>query len=484
MRMVEREGYKGNTGLLSRYLLIVFMVGVLAFPGGWGCANIIPPGGGPIDSLPPQPVAALPKDSALRVDLLQSKFTLQFDEFIELKNATEQVIISPYPAKNPLIESKLKTLSVKFKDTLLPNTTYTIDFGNAVADINEGNIQKNFTYVFSTGNHIDSNHLSGRVLTAETGKVDSTLWAVLYSKQEDSTISKENPRYVARVNGKGYFRFDRLPPGQFYLYALKDADGNKRYNQPIESIAFLNQPLLLPADSLSPILYAFATEKEKKPVKPKTADKTKDDKLSYQSNLTGGNFDLLDTLTLTFPRKITNVNRELIRMTEDSIEKNKNFELVYDSLESRLKLITAFKPGTSCKLYLNKGFAADSAGRITAKNDTLRFRVKEEKEYGSLRIRFNNLNFSNKPVLLFYQNESIRHRVALNKNEFYARLFRPGNYQLALLYDTNGNETWDAGDFFANPKKQPEIVHAIEKECSVKENWDNELEINLFTPTP
>jgi hypothetical protein len=133
---------------------------------------------------------------------------------------------------------------------------------------------------------------------------------------------------------------------------------------------------------------------------------------------------------------------------------------------------------------LEKGFAADSAGRTIAKNDTLRFKVKEEKEYGSLRIRFNNLNFSGKPVLLFYQNENIRHRFVLNKNEFYARLFRPGNYQLALLYDTNGNETWDAGDYFATPKNQPEIVYSIDKECVVKENWDNELEINLLNSTP
>ena len=173
------------------------------------------------------------------------KITIIFDEFIELKSASEKVLISPFPDKQPQIEHKLKTITIRLKDSLLPNTTYTIDFGDAVVDLNEGNILKNFQYAFSTGASIDSNEIRGRIILAETGKTDSTMFAVLYNKQEDSTVAKQKPMYVARVDGQGNFRFTNLPTGAFYLYGLGDVDGNKQYNQPIEQFAFLDSPIVV-----------------------------------------------------------------------------------------------------------------------------------------------------------------------------------------------------------------------------------------------
>ena len=131
------------------------------------------PTGGPKDSIPPRLVSASPTLNSTNVK--GNKITLTFNEYIDLKEAQTNVLISPLPKKQPSIDFKLKTVTVKLKDTLLPNTTYSINFGNAIVDNNEGNPLKDFTYVFSTGNQIDSFTLSGKVILAETGKYDSTI---------------------------------------------------------------------------------------------------------------------------------------------------------------------------------------------------------------------------------------------------------------------------------------------------------------------
>jgi hypothetical protein len=133
---------------------------------------------------------------------------------------------------------------------------------------------------------------------------------------------------------------------------------------------------------------------------------------------------------------------------------------------------------------LAKGFAKDSSGRSSIQNDTIRFRVKEEKEYGSVRVRFKQLDLSRNPRLILYENETIVHNEALMNNEFFIKLFKPGSYQLAILYDKNGNGIWDSGDYFSKPRKQPEIVQAIDKPMTVKANWDNEMDIELISNNP
>ena len=461
-------------------ILFLFVTSLFFAP---GCANIVPPSGGTKDTIPPRLIKAVPKDSALNIN--GSKITLQFDEFVELQNAAEQTIISPLPQKQPQIESKLKTVTVRFKDSLKPNTTYTIDFGNALADINEGNIQKNFRYIFSTGNYIDSLSLSGRIILAENGKTDSTLWALLYNKEEDSTVFKESPSYITRVNSKGFFQFENLPAGTYYVYGLGDADGNKRYNQSIETFAFSDRSVTIPGDSLIQTLYAFAAEKDKKrDISASGNNITSADKFIYQTNVKNGALDLMDTLTINFKLPLAAFNKKGVTLYEDSTLITNNPEINLDSQQRNLMLITTLRAGGRYKLILPKEFARDSSGRSLSQNDTIAFRVKEEKEYGSLRLRFSQLDLSKKPVLLFYQNGAIQYSFPLRDAEFYMKLFKPGTYSLAILYDTNGNGSWDPGDYFSKNRKQPEIVIAINKEVIVKENWDNETEIGLLGNTP
>src|SRR5690349_3991946 len=204
-----------------------------------GCANIVPPMGGPRDSLPPQLVKINPRDSA--TNFTGKKIVIEFDEFVQIDNIQENLLVSPVPKINPIVESKLRTVTVTVKDTLQPNTTYSIDFGNAIKDINEGNILKNFTYVFATGKSLDSLKLTGKVFIAETGKTDSTLIVMLHTSQDDSAVIKEKPRYIARVDKDGNYAFSNLPSGSFALFALKDEGGQRRYLSNSQLFAFANE---------------------------------------------------------------------------------------------------------------------------------------------------------------------------------------------------------------------------------------------------
>ena len=460
------------TFLLFTGLLAIYIISNIS------CANIVPPGGGPRDSLPPVLVSAVPEDSA--INSTQQKVSITFDEYIELKNANEKILISPFPSKQPLIESKLRTVTIRLKDSLLPNTTYSIDFGDAIVDLNEGNVLKNFRYTFSTGNKIDSNELTGKVLLAETGKTDSTMFALLYTKEEDSTVAKELPKYVARLDSEGKFRFTNLPEGRFYLYALKDEDGNKKYSQPIEQFAFLDSPIIISASTKPVTLYAFAAEKEKPRattiVTPKgTTIRT----LLYTSNLENSTQDFQDSFKLSYQKPIKQFDSSKIRLYIDSNTIVNDVKIKNDTTNKKLILFTAWKPGSTYHLFLDKDYAADTSGLTAARNDTITFRVKSEKEYGSVRLRFKNIDTSKHPVLMFYSNDKLFASYPINGKEWYSKLFKPGNYQFAILYDTNQNGVWDAGDYFNKKKRQPEVVQNLTNTISVRDNWDNELLIDL-----
>lgn len=445
-----------------------------------GCANIVPPGGGPRDSLPPVAVASIPKDSGTFVK--EQKISIVFNEFVELKNANEKIILSPYPEKEPVYEYKLRTVTVRLKDSLLPNTTYNINFGDAIVDLNEGNVLRNFEFSFSTGGSIDSNSLSGKVILSETGETDSTMFALLYKKMEDSTVVKEKPVYVARVDAQGNFRFNNLPAGQFYVYALKEEDGNKRYNSPLEQFAFLDSVINIGTTTPTVQLYAYAAEKQKPKAQSAQADKTKG--LLGAANIASGAFDFLDTFTITFPKPVRTLDVSKIKLVQDSVQTISNFTVKNDSVRKQIQIINSWKPGSKYQLFLDKGYATDTSGLAVLKVDTLAFRVKAEKEYGSLRIRFSGIDTASNPVLLFYSNKEVTGRYPFNGKEFYQKMFKPGNYTIGILYDLNKNGIWDAGDYFSKPKRQPELVQPISKEVLVKDNWDNELVIDTAAKEP
>ncbi len=451
-----------------------------------GCANMIPPQGGPRDSLPPQLIKASPGDSTR--SFTGTRITFSFNEFVDLQNIQENLLVSPSPKINPSVESKLNTVTVRLKDSLESNTTYSLNFGNAIKDYNEGNVMKGFTYIFSTGRYIDSMELHGKVLLAETGKVDTTLIVLLHSNDGDSAVVKERPRYIAKLDGKGNFVFKNLPPKTFYLYALKDEGGTHRYFSDKQLFAFADSPVVVQSKTGPVTLFAFASKQAglqtilpslNTGTRKKGAAETEDKRLKFQTNLINNQQDLLVNFIMTFEQPLRLFDSSRIRLyTDSAYTPSTAYKFEKDSNNRKLQLAVTWKENTLYHIILDKGFADDSSGKKLLKTDTLSFKTKKLAEYGSLQLKFRNLDLAKNPVLQFVTNDFIYKSFPLGSSSFSQQLFLPGDYELRILYDENKNGKWDPGNFFGK-HKQPEIVKPIERKISVKPAWQNEVEIAL-----
>lgn len=446
-----------------------------------GCANIVPPSGGPRDSLPPVLTKASPGDSTRNFTGNRISFT--FNEFIELQNAQQALIISPLPNNFPNVDYRLNTVTVRLKDSLEANTTYTINFGESIRDFTEGNVLKNFTYTFSTGNYIDSLELRGKVLLAETGKTDTTLIVMLHSSADDSAIVKERPRYIAKLDSKGNFVFKNLPPKTFYLYALKDEGGTRRYFNDKQLFAFADAPVVTGGKNEPVTLYAYSSKPAAAVIPSLTLGRSKpagaDKRLKYQANLTAGQQDLLGNLVLSFEEPLRNFDSLKIRLyTDSAFNSISGYRFERDSTGKNISLVNQWKENTQYHLIMDRDFADDSSDRKLLKTDTLSFRSKKLSDYGSLKLKFKNLDTALNPVLLILTGETILRSYPMRSPEYNQALFLPGEYELRILYDRNRNGKWDPGEFFGK-RLQPEIVRPIERKISVKPNFQNEFDITI-----
>ena len=467
----------------SAFILLIIAISITSGP---GCANIIPPQGGPKDSLPPVLLKATPGDSTR--NFTGNKITFTFNEFVDVQGIQENLNVSPSPGINPKVDFKLNTVSVKLVDSLESNTTYSINFGDAIKDFTEGNTLKEFTYTFSTGRYIDSLELKGKVILAENGKIDTTLIVLLHTNPSDSAIIKERPRYVAKLDGTGSFIFKNLPPKTFYLYALKDDGGTRRYFSDKQLFAFADIPVTLNGKTEPITLYAFS-EKEILPtafpanvniggrnIKGGVSSETR---LKYQTNLTNNQQDLLSNFMITFEQALRTFDSTKIKVyTDSTFIPVADYAFKKDSTNKKLTLIKTWKENTAYHIILDKDFAADSAGKKLLKTDTLHFQTKKMADYGSLQLKFKNLDTARHPVLLIVQNENILKSVPLKIAGFSQALFLPGEYELRILYDDNNNGVWDPGQFFGK-HKQPELVKPVERKITVKPAFQNEFEIML-----
>ncbi|MFZ9209041.1 MAG: Ig-like domain-containing domain [Sediminibacterium sp.] len=441
-----------------------------------GCANIIPPGGGPRDSLPPRLVAALPKDSATNVHT--KNFLLSFDEYVTLQGLQENLIVSPTVKNTPIIDYKLKNVTIKFKDSLEENTTYTLDFGKALVDVNESNMARGFRYIFSTGNNIDNATYNGHVVIAATGKIDSTLIVVLHNNVNDTSIYKNTPRYYTRVDGKGNFNFRNLAPGTYAAYVIP-TNFSRKYDDSTNYFGFLNVPVTVSEKTKSDTIYAFEEFKktEKRIYASSSSKDSKEDKrLKYNASFNNGEQDLLAPLELTFAKKIILKDSSTIKLVDTNFVSKEEFTLTLDSTATKLSIGYNWPAGEPFKLLLPKGSVTDSLGNTTAKSDTLSFYTKKEVDYGLIKFKFPTIDITRHPVLQIIERNEVIGSYPLTSNQLIIKRYKPGSYELRILFDTNKNGIWDTGSFKFN-KKQPEIVIEIPKPISVRNNWDNEITV-------
>ena len=441
-----------------------------------GCANIIPPAGGPRDTIPPVLVDSDPADST--VNFNHRSINLTFDEYIDLRELQANLLLTPTFDRNPVIRIKGRSMNIRFQDSLEKNTTYVINFGNALTDVTENNVLKNFDYTFSTGPALDSLEISGRVLLAETGEVDSTLSVLLHRRTYDSAVVKDRPPYIVRVDSRGYFRFKHLPADSFSIFALGDAGYSKKYLTATQLFAFANQRVVAgKADSLK--LYAYREKSQPATAPPGAgAGRTPNDRRLRFNTLTTEQQDLLTDYVFDFTVPLRSFDSARVSLSKDSVFTPVSFSTKLDSAKKQLRVITKWEEGAKYNLILDKEFATDTLGRQLLKTDTLFFTTKKLADYGAVSIKLKNIDLAARPVLQFVQNNNIVFSVPLKKAEFSEKVFIPGDYSLRILYDRNGNGIWDPGKYFGE-KKQPELVFAIDQAITVKPAADNSFERGL-----
>ena len=237
MRTLFKQG-KGNLKGCMGVLLAAFLISHLSFFVS-SCARMGSPDGGWYDDDPPRVIGCSPEDKATNVT--SKKITIYFDEFIKLADATQNVIVSPPQLEVPEIKTQGKKIVVNLIDSLKPNTTYTVDFSDAISDNNEGNPLGNYTYTFSTGEQIDTFEVAGYVLSADKLEPIQGISVGLYDDMADSAFTTKPPLRIARTDERGHFVIKGVAPGEYRVYALQDADGDFKFSQKSEMIAFSHQ---------------------------------------------------------------------------------------------------------------------------------------------------------------------------------------------------------------------------------------------------
>lgn len=233
--MAENEKYHFSPYFIPLFLL----VGLI-----YGCAAMKSPEGGPRDETPPKVLKMTPEN--LTTNFKEKKVTIEFDEYIRLNNEFKEFSISPELEKAPELKVRLKRLEINFTDTLEANTTYTLNFGKAIVDINESNELKNFTYVFSTGPVLDSLSISGKVTNVLTANPEIEATVFILPLNRDSIFGQKRPAIFTLTDSSGNFKLNNLKKDTYKIYALKETGGGDRiYQQISDEIGFIKEPIVL-----------------------------------------------------------------------------------------------------------------------------------------------------------------------------------------------------------------------------------------------
>lgn len=467
----------------SRQIFIFFFLNLL-----WvSCANIMPPTGGPKDETAPLLKKRNLQDSAL--NFRGGKIQFEFDEFLQLKDVDNQLVITPLLSAKPKVTIHKKRATVYLPDSLLlPNTTYRINLGNAVQDLHEGNPAKDLRFTFSTGKYFDSLTLNGAITDAETGRPDTASWILLYAAPaRDSVFYKQKPLYAQKSNN-GVFRFENLPNKQFEIYSLRESNNNLKYDAGGEKISFYPDKIN-PADTqLFVRLYSF-NEKERPDTSSKKlrskqlpADIKKPNIISYSVNIDTmqkgkRSFDINDSIVITFNDSIRNMDVPKIRLFQgDHFDAAAQIRI--DTSYKKLIIRTDWVQDAPYSLTLMKSFA-ENKQQLQAPAAVFLFKTKKESDYGFLTV---STEADPHKIISLYRDDKLIAQKSASDTLIRFNTLQPGNYQLSVLDDKNNNGQWDAGNL--HDRQLPEIVTLINEPVSIKANWGNKIVLNLSLTRP
>lgn len=491
---------------------------------------MVNPNGGTKDTNPPALVKSNPQNFSTNFN--SKKIELTFDEYINLKDIQKEFIISPSDIEAE-VKKDGKKIIINLSKNPSPNTTYILNFGNAITDYTENNINKDYKFIFSTGPAIDSLSLSGNIINAFTKEIQKDILVCLYNQNlNDSVVYKNKPDYTVRSDEKGFFKFTNLKSSDYKIFALKESNSNKLFDSEDEEIAFQDSIINLQTPTQTKDLQLFLSNpkklkilnknislnkieiiynKENKLVllnKPENLDtiiySTKRDtiRVYYNKSIDSSilyfqNETKIDTIKFKFPKnskakelviqadaKILH-NSILIKSTDlINIYKIDSIKLYEDSIPRQFNL----KRKSYNSFELNYEFNHEKKYKLdicdsafvsyqNSKNEkyTTFISFYSEEELGNLSIK-NKLEKNVIYELINDKNEVVRKTIINVPGIIEYKNLIPNTYRLRIIEDSNKNGIWDTGNY--ENKSQPEKINYHVNPIKVRANWDMEIEIN------
>lgn len=489
------------------------------------CASVQTLTGGEKDIIPPKVIKTSVDSGSLNITTNSFRFT--FSENVSSTNTNELLLVSPTQRNQPTLEINGNQGTLTLRDTLIPNTTYTIQFNGCIQDINENNPMLDYTYIFSTGSYLDSSSFSGYVKDMTTNLPCKNCNVQLYTSKNDSVVVKRKPDYIAKTDEIGLYHFTNLPKQPFKLIALRDANKNLLLdNDEFISLAQDLDSSLIPKDTTHIFPFRHYTDYTPILLKPKEAGLVKialqkpinhsiniflnDSLTSYRLNRSKDTImayypptvDTLsvllyiDTVSFSFVHTYTTDNKKntldltfseetnLVKIHSNTRINNINSNLIKLYNDSTLIPITGsyfneydIYLSHSSSLIPNRLKMEEYAiiDILLNNNITSQNKIPPFKNYRS------NLNLSitidsNSYILTIYKDKTIyKTEYIKSSRELTFNNLPPGNYSCQLIRDTNKNEIWDSGDYFS--KISPEQI-LFTSPFEMRENWDKDLIIN------
>lgn len=456
-------------------LVAIFFTSFLIF----SCAKIVTPNGGPKDNLPPKFVESKPYQNS--VNFKGNEIEIKFDEYIVLENPNTKVLISPQIKPSPEITSNLKSIHIKGLDSLKENTTYIIDFADAIKDYNEGNRLNGFSFAFSTSDHIDTLWYEGRVLDAFELTAIADKYVLLYSNF-DTTYIKNNPSdYLTKTDSNGVFRFHNLADREYKLFILDDKNQNKIYDLANEGIGFSNEilkPYLPDSTAKAKLLkqkfyYTELVEEKAENLQNNPKQERKDTLFhinKYEKDTLDffkGRYDLVfkDTLSIdSFPALLV----------KDSDTTEVNFTKTNDTLYSFVSNLDVAK---QYEIIVK----ANSISNIyNQKNIEFKhkFYNSSPESYGTLTLNIKDTISNNACYIFYLYNMAgkivLEEQMPQNAQSITFKYLKEGTYKIKIAIDQNCNKQWDKANF--NTLEESEKVLIYNKNIVIKKTWTTEEE--------
>jgi len=464
-----------------RWVILLFAT-VIQF----GCAQESTPQGGAQDKEAPKAKKISPPDKSLH--FTSTKIEIRFNEFIKATGFA-QTLISPPTEKRPEFHAEGRLLSIKLKGPLRDSTTYTINFGDDIQDLNEGNKAANFTYVFSTGNYIDSQKITGTVLLAKDNAAAEGLIVSLYPIDSVDGIIKSKPYYFSKTDKTGHFETNNIKADRYLIYALKDQNYNYLFDQPNELIAFSDSFVNL-TDTLprSVNLYAFEDDKRKltlneakslapgllqfvynKPIKSFKLNATlysaedfaylnitKDTVTYWYSKY----YTKYDTLYLTANnQKLDTVRMELHFIEPDSLARSNRYSLDIVNQQVKAKLDTGSKRNFNLQ-ELNKPLKINFSRPVIKINETKQLQILEDSTTNLVTPQFKLDEKTKQSINIDFDKKENTHYTLEIPDSMFQGFF--GTWNKKTLYKFTTNSKSNYGNLHINLKTEhPENYYVI-----------------------